>query len=157
MKNLMKTTILGLLFVMSSAVFAQDKMANNIDNSNIALQGYSPVSYLDLGLAQKGNKNFKSDYKKVTYYFTSSEQKSAFDKNPDNYLPKYGGFCAFGCYAGAKFRVDPNKFIVENGNYYLYLNNLELDAKQLWLAEKDVEKLKSTADKNWEKLSKTHN
>lgn len=157
MKNLIKTTILGLALVMSSLVSAQDKMANNIDNSNIALQGYSPVSYLDLGLAQKGNKSFKSDYKKTVYYFTSAEQKATFDKNPEKYLPQYGGFCAFGCYAGAKFRVDPNKFLVKDGKYYLYLNNVELDAKQLWLAENNHTKLKSVADKNWKKLSKTHN
>ncbi|WP_299431199.1 YHS domain-containing (seleno)protein [uncultured Maribacter sp.] len=157
MKKSIKTTILGLALVMSSVVFAQDKMANNIDNSNIALAGYSPVSYLDLGLAQKGNKNFKSEHKKVVYYFTSAEQKTTFDKNPGKYLPQYGGFCAFGCYAGAKFRVDPNKFIVEDGKYYLYLNNVELDAKQLWLAENNHSKLKGTADKNWKNLSKTHN
>ena len=157
MKKSIKTTILGLALVMSSVVFAQDKMANNIDNSNIALAGYSPVSYLDLGLAQKGNKNFKSEHKKVVYYFTSAEQKTTFDKNPGKYLPQYGGFCAFGCYAGAKFRVDPNKFIVEDGKYYLYLNNVELDAKQLWLAENNHSKLKGAADKNWKNLSKTHN
>ena len=58
MKNLIKTSILGLVLVMSAAVFAQDKMSNNIDNSNIALSGYSPVSYLDLGLAQRGNKAY---------------------------------------------------------------------------------------------------
>jgi len=157
MKSLIKTTILGLALVMSSVVFAQDKMANNIDNSNIALQGYSPVSYLDLGLAQKGNKAYKSEYNKVVYYFTSAEQKTTFDKDPGKYLPQYGGFCAFGCYAGAKFRVDPNKFIVEDGKYYLYLNNVELDAKQLWLTENNHSKLKSIADKNWKKLSETHN
>ncbi|TPN82832.1 YHS domain-containing (seleno)protein [Aquimarina algicola] len=157
MKKIVKTAILGMALVMNSVIFAQDKMANNVDNSNIALQGYSPVSYLDLGLAQKGNKNFKSDHKKIVYYFTSAEQKATFDKNPEKYLPQYGGFCAFGCYAGAKFRVDPNKFVVKDGKYYLYLNNVELDAKQLWLAEKNHTKLKSVADKNWQKLSKTHN
>lgn len=157
MKNLIKTTILGLALVMSSVLVAQDKMANNIDNSNIALQGYSPVSYLDLGLAQQGNKSFKSEYKKVVYYFTSAEQKATFDKNPGKYLPQYGGFCAFGCYAGAKFRVDPNKFLVKDGKYYLYLNNVELDAKQLWLAENNHNRLKNAADKNWKKLSQTHN
>ncbi len=157
MKKIVKTAILGMALVMNSVLFAQDKMANNVDNSNIALQGYSPVSYLDLGLAQKGNKNFKSDHKKIVYYFTSAEQKATFDKNPEKYLPQYGGFCAFGCYAGAKFRVDPNKFVVKDGKYYLYLNNVELDAKQLWLAEKNHTKLKSVADKNWQKLSKTHN
>lgn len=156
MKIVKSTLALVALFV-ATTVFAQDKMANNIDNSNIALQGYSPVSYLDLGLAQQGNKNYKSEYQKVVYYFTSAEQKATFDKNPSKYLPQYGGYCAFGVYAGAKFRVDPNKFIVKDGKYYLYLNNVELDAKQLWLAENNHKKLKGAADKNWSKLSKTHN
>ena len=157
MKNLIKSTILGLAVLVSSTVFAQDNMANNIDNSNIALQGYSAVSYLDLELAQLGDKNFKSEYNKVVYYFTSEAQKATFDKNPAKYIPQYGGFCAFGAYAGAKFRVDPNKFIVEDGKYYLFLNNVELDAKQLWLAENNHSKLESVANKNWSKLSKTHN
>lgn len=152
-----KSFIVLFAILISQPFFAQDKMANNIDNSNIALEGYSPVSYLDLQLAQRGNKAFKSEYKKVAYYFTSEEQKSAFDANPMKYIPQYGGFCAFGAYAGAKFRVDPNKFLVKDGKYYLFLNNNELDAQQLWNAENDHGKLKSIADKNWQKLGKTYN
>ena len=150
------TASLAFLFL-SSTVLAQDKQANNIDNSNIALQGYSPVSYLDLGLAQKGVKDYKSEHNKVVYYFTSAEQKAAFDKNPERYLPQYGGYCAFGIYAGAKFRTDPNKFIVQNGKYYLFLYNVELDAQQLWLAENNHKKLVSTANTNWKKLRTTYN
>jgi YHS domain-containing protein len=157
MKNVFKTIVIATVMIFASSTFAQDKMANNIDNSNIALQGYSPVSYLDLGLAQKGVKEYKSEYEKVVYYFTSAEQKSTFDKNPKKYLPEYGGYCAFGVYAGAKFRPDPNKFIVKDGKYFLYLYNLELDAQQLWLNEKDHKKLVAKADENWKKLSKTHN
>ena len=115
----MKTLVIALTALFTTTAFAQDKMANNIDNSNIALQGYSPVSYLDLGLAQIGNKSFKSEYQKVAYYFTSAAQKATFDKNPEKYLPQYGGYCAFGVYAGAKFRTDPNKFLVADGKYYL--------------------------------------
>ena len=155
--KLVKSTLAIVALFIATSVFAQDKMANNVDNSNIALQGYSPVSYLDLGLAQKGNKAYKSEYNKVAYYFTSADQKAAFDKSPAKYVPQYGGYCAFGTYAGAKFRVDPNKFIVKDGKYYLFLNNVELDAKQLWLAENNHNKLAKVADKNWEKLSKTHN
>ena len=103
---------LALTFL-SQVALAQDKQAYNIDNSNIALQGYSPVSYLDLGLAQRGLKEYKSEHDKVVYYFTSAEQKQKFDRNPEKYLPQYGGYCAFGVYAGAKFRPDPNKFIVK--------------------------------------------
>ncbi len=155
--NFFKTTVAIFALIISNAVSAQDKQANNIDNSNIALSGYSPVSYLDLSLAQRGDKQFKSEYQKVVYYFTSAEQKASFDKNPTKYLPQYGGFCAFGIYAGAKFRVDPNKFIVKDGKYFLYLYNLELDAQQLWLAENNHNALVATANTNWQKLSKTHN
>lgn len=148
---------IAVFMLFSTSIIAQDNKANNIDNSNIALQGYSAVSYADLGLAQKGVKEFKSEYNKIAYYFTSAEQKATFDKNPDNYLPQYGGFCAFGVYAGAKFRTDPNKFITKDGKYFLYLYNLELDAQQLWLNEKNHNKLIKTANKNWKKLSQTHN
>ncbi len=157
MKNLIKTTVLTLALIVSGVTFAQDRMANNVDNSTIHLQGYSPVSYLDLGIAQKGLKEFKSVHEKITYYFTSAEQKAKFDKNPNKYKPQYGGFCAFGTYAGAKFRPDPNKFIVKDGKYFLFLYDLNLDAQQLWLNEKDHDKLVAGADKNWKKLSKTFN
>ncbi len=151
------TLILGVLLFLNTPLMAQDKMANNIDNSNIALQGYSPVSYLDLGLAQKGVKDFKSTYEDVAYYFTSEAQKAAFDKNPGRYLPQYGGYCAFGVYAGAKFRVDPNKFIVKDDKYYLFLYNLELDAQQLWITENDHARLVKKASKNWEGLRQSYN
>lgn len=155
----MKTiSILLITLVMTSvSLIAQDKQANNIDNSNIALNGYSPVSYLDLGLAQKGTKEYKSTYEKVNYYFTSAKQKSSFEKEPTKYLPQYGGYCAFGMYAGAKFRPDPNKFLVKDGKYYLFLYNLELDAQQLWLEKNDHQGLVKKANKNWEKLVKTYN
>ena len=155
MKNLL--ALLAIFILISSSALAQDKMAHNIDNSNIALQGYSPVSYLDLGIAQKGVKEFRSEHNKIVYYFTSAEQKATFDKNPSRYLPAYGGFCAFGVYAGAKFRTNPNKFIVKDGTYYLFLYNIELDAQQLWLAEGNHNGLVKKADENWKKLQKTYN
>ena len=87
-----KIALAAVALLAATTMNAQDKKANNIDNSNIALQGYSPVSYLDLGLAQRGNKEFKSEYNKVIYYFTSADQKKTFDRNPQKYMPQYGGF-----------------------------------------------------------------
>jgi len=157
MKTLKNISILLIAVVTVNTSFAQDKQANNIDNSNIALQGYSPVSYLDLGIAQRGVKDFKSEHNKIVYYFTDADQKKKFDKNPSKYLPQYGGYCAFGVYAGAKFRPDPNKFIVKDGKYFLYLYDLELDAQQLWLTENNHNKLVQKANENWRKLKNTYN
>ena len=126
------------------------KTKYNVDDSKIALQGYSPVSYVELGLAQRGSKAFKSEYDEVHYYFTSETQKSKFDSNPSKYLPAFGGWCATGIAVGAKFRTDPNKFLVRNGKLYLFLYDVEVDALQLWL--EDENSLTSKANKNWEEF-----
>ena len=152
MKNLVKSILVVSAILVSTFTFAQDKKAYNIDDSKIALQGYSPVSYLDLGIAQVGLKEYKASYNGLNYYFTSQDQKKTFEANPTKYLPQYGGFCAFGVSVGAKFRVDPNKFLVKDGKYFLFPYDLEVDAQQLWLAGKHKDLL-STADTNWNKLS----
>ena len=134
--------------------FTQNFKANhNTDDSKIALLGYSPISYLDLGTAQKSVKEYKASYDGLNYYFTTNDQKKTFEENPTKYLPQYGGYCAFGVSVGAKFRADPNKFVVKDGKYFLFLYDLEVDAQQLWLAG-NHEKLVAKADGNWNKLSK---
>lgn len=152
MNKLIQLGVILFMFLGTNAI-AQNKAANNIDDSKIALQGYSPVSYLDLGLAQKGVKEHKATFDGVAYYFTSADQKKTFEANPKKYLPQYGGYCAFGVYVGAKFRVDPNKFVVKDGKYFLYLYDLEVDAQQLWLDGNHKELVKK-ADDNWTSLSK---
>ena len=112
------------------------------------MQSYSPVSYLDLGIAEKGIREFKSTHDNITYYFTSESQKSTFEKNPKKYVPQFGGFCAYGVYAGALFRPDPGKFIIKDGKYYLFLSNLEVDARDLWL-KGDHAELLAKASSNW--------
>jgi YHS domain-containing protein len=154
MKNIKSALLALLLIVTANTVFAQNFKANhNTDDSKIALQGYSAVSYLDLGIAQKGVKEFKTTHDGLNYYFTSNEQKTKFEANTAKYLPQCGGFCAFGVSVGAKFRTDPNKFVVKNGKYFLFLYDLEVDAEQLWLAGNHDE-LVAKADANWKKLSK---
>ncbi|MBI2273559.1 MAG: hypothetical protein HYU70_07165 [Bacteroidetes bacterium] len=151
----MKSILIAVtMLLITTAGFAQNFKANhNTDDSKIALLGYSPVSYLDLGIAQKGLKENKATYDGLAYYFTTNEQKKAFEANPTKYLPQYGGYCAFGVSVGAKFRADPNKFVVKDGKYFLFLYDLEVDAQQLWLAG-NHEKLVAKADGNWNKLSK---
>lgn len=144
--------MVAALLTASLTGFAQSKTEYNIDDSKIAMQGYSPVSYVDLNLAQRGDKDYMSEYQGVKYFFVDGDQKKKFDANPAKYMPEYGGYCATGIAVGAKFRVDPNKFLVENGKLYLFLNSIEVDAKQLWMADKKGMNKKANA--NWPKLKK---
>ena len=144
--------LLAAIFMASVNVFAQSKAAYNIDDSKIALEGYSPVSYVDLNLAQRGDKDHMVEHQGVKYFFVDSAQKQKFQTNPSRYLPQYGGYCATGIAVGAKFRTDPNKFLVQNGKLYLFLNSIEVDAKQLWMA--DQKGMSKKAEANWPKLKK---
>ena len=144
--------LIVFLFIFSSSLLAQDNMANNIDNSNIALQGYSPVSYLDLGIAQKGLQAFKSEYEKVLYYFTSAEQKAAFDADPKKYLPQYGGYCAYAIgLKSKKVGINPETFEIRDGKLYLFYNSFGTNTLDLWNQE-NPEALRDKADENWEKI-----
>ncbi|WP_420575803.1 YHS domain-containing (seleno)protein [Ekhidna sp.] len=138
----------ALLVLGTFGAYAQ---AYNTDDSKIALNGYSPVSYLDLQLAQRGSKEYVSEYDGVKYFFTSAEQKKTFDANPKKYLPQYGGWCATGIAIGAKFRTDPNKFLVKGDKYYVYLNSIEVDALQVW-NEKGHDAMVKSANENWKTL-----
>lgn len=145
------TKILFLAFFsifLSSTLSAQGKY--NVDDSKIALQGYSAVSYIELGLAQRGSLDYKSEHDGIKYFFTSADQKKLFDANPGKYTPQYGGWCATGIAVGAKFRTDPNKFLVRNGNLYLFLYDVEVDALQLWLS--DEKGMAAKAQKNWKNM-----
>ncbi|WP_420318147.1 YHS domain-containing (seleno)protein [Ekhidna sp.] len=144
----MKITTIFLSMLCSIGAMAQ---LFNTDDSKIGLNGYSPVSYLDLALAQQGSKEYMSEYKGVKYFFTSAEQKKSFDATPGKYLPQYGGWCATGIAVGAKFRTDPNKFLVKDGKYYVYLNSIEVDALQVW-NEKGHSEMVKNANENWKKL-----
>ena len=74
MNTLTKTVFAKLFAVIGSAGMAQNFKANhNKDDSKIALLGYSPVSYLDLGIAQKGVKEYKATFDGLNYYFTTKE------------------------------------------------------------------------------------
>ena len=156
MKSIQSIIIIAAFFLTSN-LLAQDKLSNNLDDDNIALEGYSPVSYLDLKLAQKGSEQYQSVHEKVVYYFTSAAQKATFDKNPIQYLPQYGGYCAYGATVGSKLSVDPDEFIVEDGKYFLFYSSLMTDAKEAWLEENNHEQMKAKADKNWVELRKSSN
>ncbi len=152
MKNVIIFSVsLFAFFLIAGNVVAQDSYGPiNTDDSHIALAGYSPVSYIDLDLAQKGSRHLKSEYKGMSYYFTTEEQKATFDANPEKYLPQFGGWCAFGVALGKHFRIDPNKYVVTDGKLYVFLYNIEVDAKQKWMQDPSGSLKK--AEKNWKRM-----
>lgn len=124
----------------------------NLPASGVALEGYSPVSYFTKGVAEKGDPRFSAEHNGAIYHLTSQDQLELFKKNPGRFEPQCGGWCAFGMSVEDKFPVDPTKFRVVDGELYLFLNNEDINAFDLW-SQGDERELVNKAQAHWNKVS----
>ena len=89
---------------------------------NATLSGYDPVAYFTQNKPSEGTVEFSSNYKGKQYYFASAEHKQTFDRDPEQYIPQFNGYCAFGVAMGQLFDVDPRTGQVIDGRLYVNLN-----------------------------------
>lgn len=164
---LLSTSILGLA-ILAMAIATGATLLANVDNpyesraylhsynlpaSGIAMEGYCPVSYFLADHPVLGKPEFASTYNGVTYYFAQADAKALFDKNPEKYLPAYGGWCAFGMANEDKFPVDPTNFKIVDGRLMLFLRNANVDALALW-NQNDEQAQVVKANAHWMKVSR---
>ncbi len=131
----------SLLFLTTNAFSA------DFTNSNVGAGGYDVVAYFTEGNAKRGTGWHVAEHEGTTYLFSSKKNRKEFMKNPDRYLPQYGGYCAYGVAVGKKFYADPTIWKVVDGK--LYFN---LDSKIQKKFEKDVPGYITKADTNWPKV-----
>ena len=145
----MKKQIL-ILFVslLSATTFAQTAKHSNVKDK-LAIQGYVAVAYFESSKAIEGKKEITSEYKGAVYQFSSESNKVLFLKNPDYYLPQFGGFCAYGMSEGYEAPVKPEAFTIVENKLYL---NYNLKVKEMWSKEQAVRIQKAAV--NWEKIQK---
>lgn len=127
---------------------AQNGKKLNIDKKTVAVQGYDVVSYFS-GKATMGYERIQSEYQGIKYYFASLTNKEIFDKNPEYYLPEYGGWCAYAMgIDGSKVKIDPETFKISNNKLYLFYNFKGYNTLTPW--NENEASLKSSADKYWD-------
>lgn len=100
--------------------------------TEVAIGGYSPVSYFEKRRAELGSPDHAVEHGGKTYYLASAEQAREFGSNPEKYLPAHGDACAYGASKGKTFPVDPTSFKIVDGRLLLFLKNEEVDARKLW-------------------------
>ncbi|MEZ6043091.1 MAG: YHS domain-containing (seleno)protein [Planctomycetaceae bacterium] len=103
------------------------------------LQGHCPVAYFALSQPMKGDPQFSSTHDGKVYHFVNEEVKTEFDRNPDKYIPVYGGRCAFGMSIDKEFEACPTNFKIINGKLHLFLKNDETDALHWWHRDRQLE------------------
>jgi YHS domain-containing protein len=151
----MRTRMLGLagslvffwLIVLPPVTIAET--VYNVDRKGIAIKAYDPVGYFTMSEPVKGKKEFTAQYGGATWRFVSSGNRDLFLKEPGKYVPRYGGYCAYGVAEGGLFDIAPDAWTVYEGRLYL---NQSKRVRELWL--KDTPGHIRRADLLWPKIQK---
>ncbi len=134
----------------------------NHDKNGIALGGYDVVAYFQnyqngiTDKGTKGSKNISSEYDGITYYFSSQKNKNLFEANPENYIPAYGGWCAWAMsYGKTGVPVNYDTFLIApnaNGKntLFLFYNSWGTNTLKKWL-KGNHEELVKKSDITWQK------
>ena len=111
-------------------------------DSRVMLKGADVVAYFTQSKYVQGDVKFKSDFEGVTFRFSSADHKALFDKEPQKYMPEYGGFCANGIVYGIPWGGDADTWKMIGGKLYIFggqgsKDGFEVDeARHLQLADK---------------------
>lgn len=109
-----------------------------------ALRGFDPVAYFVEQKAVPGVAKYRSVDSNGTWYFSSAENKQRFDQSPEQYLPQYGGYCAYAMSFGLVVSSDPYAFSIIEDKLYL---NYSLKVRDKWL--KKTPQYIQQADHHW--------
>ena len=148
----------ALVFLVSSYVapptcdqaLPTDKRLDNVDKGNVAMDGHDVTAFFTQNKPVKGSSKFASELNGVTYYFASAQAKQLFDATPNQYIPKFGGYCAVAASFNKVEAVQIDLFDVYEGNLYF---NRNAKAQKIW--NKDKKAVQVRANKLWP-VSYTH-
>ena len=139
---------LSLLFIAFSFQAFTQSIDYNTKDGFIA-KGYDVVAYFD-NEPKEGLDAFTTTYNGIKFKFSSQGNQDTFIKNPEKYIPQYGGYCAYAIADNAKkVDINPKTFEVRDGKLYLFYNSWGNNTLKKWL-KKDVKGLQTKADSNWE-------
>lgn len=128
MKTLVSTALIGLALVATTAPLALAEDENNVSSgytlagAPLGLHGSDPVALIQTGIRLDGSAQFAHVHDGVAYYFASQANLRTFRRNPEQYTPQYGGFCALGVALGKKLDGDPRFSAIRDGKLYVFVN-----------------------------------
>ncbi len=145
----MKTKLTLLLFLFVATLSAQ-KLDYNTKKSFVA-EGYDVTEYFN-NKAIKGDSKYITTHDGVKYKFVSKQNLEKFKKQPEKYVPQYGGYCAYAVAVNSeKVDINPKTFEVRDGKLYLFYNSWGINTLDKWI-EENAQELQAKADTNWQKI-----
>ena len=116
--------------------------------SGLAISGYDPVSYFQAKGPEEGLRGITVQFQGATYRFVNEANKALFEKQPEKYVPAYGGWCAYAMgVSGDKVKVDPETFKIVDNKLLLFYNFWGNNTLKPW--NEDESALRRKADEFW--------
>lgn len=138
------TLLLSLVLVGCTSLGGE----STFQDKGVAVNGYDVVAYFTEGKPVKGKVQYASYYNNVKWLFSSDQHRIMFEQDLQQYVPQYGGYCAYGMSKGFVVDTDPNAFTILENKLYL---NYSLGVRETWLKETGL--YINRADQQWlEKL-----
>jgi YHS domain-containing protein len=108
------------------------------------LKGFDTVAYWTQGKHMQGSAQHSSKWNDYVFHFASAEHKALFDKEPQKYLPQFGGYCANGIAYGIPWGGDGDAWSMIDGKLYIFGGQASKDGFEL-----DVPGNLKLAEKYW--------
>ena len=114
---------LGVLLLASCATNSLNgpyNISSEGADTRLILNGFDPVAYHASGKHIRGAAAIKTEHDGVTYRFENETNKAAFLKEPNRFVPQYGGFCANGIAYSIPWGGDGDAWKIVNGKLYIF-------------------------------------
>jgi YHS domain-containing protein len=135
-----------LIFMLLGLSFSHAQEKYTVEKGKIMIDGYDPVSYFQ-GKPVKGSMTFKSEKEGRIFLFSSLSNKKAFEKEPEKYLPEYGGWCAIAMVDGSFVIPDYSLYKIQDDKLLFFTVRAFFNGLTQW--EKDANGNLIKADSNW--------
>lgn len=120
--------------------------------TGVAIGGYSPVSYFEEGVPERGSPRHTATFEGRTYHFTSAAQVRRFEADPEAYAPVFPDHCPYHLALGRTVAIDPTNVKILDGQLLLFHRSEEMDSLARWNRQEDQIDLLERARGNYRGL-----
>jgi hypothetical protein len=136
----------GLLWQAGHAATTEQIVADQ--KTGLAIYGYDPVAYFTDRTAKVGREDLELKHTGVAWRFHNEGNREAFAKDPDIYMPQYGGHDPVAIVLNIARAGHPDFWVIHNNRLFLFYSE---EARKSFRT--DPEHMALQADVNWPHVS----
>ena len=107
---------------LAEQTYTEGKIAPSWRDKKVAVRGRDIVSFTQDSGPVKGKKKYAADFDDTKWYFKTKENRDTFLKDPNKYVPEFGGYCPVALSTGEVKIGRTNQFTRHEGRTYMNYN-----------------------------------